>query len=166
MWGDVKPAAVLAMEAPASLAGRERSAWGKRTRAARLEDHLERIDAALPGGVCLSVERDGGEVRFLAGGAEIVTVYEDEVDAAFLAAQWRQVARTTNVTDKYEAKTLMKSLLALRTTENRSLREQVVKLDDDIRALDAEIDAAEREMNGVIYRLYDLSESEIKLVEA
>jgi uncharacterized protein with von Willebrand factor type A (vWA) domain len=56
--------------------------------------------------------------------------------------------------------------LALRKTANSALRDQVAKIDAGILALDTEIAQAEADMNALVYRLYELTDDEIKLVEA
>jgi Eco57I restriction-modification methylase/N-6 DNA Methylase len=166
LWADVGSPVSIAAEAPATLTGRERVAWAGAEHGARLDAHVERIDAMLRPGARLSVANDAGEVRFLAEGVPVVTVYEDEVDSAFLSAQWRQLARTTNVTDRYRAKSLVKSLLGLRSTQSEPLRKQVVDLDAHVVDLDVKIEAAEREMNEYVNDLYGLTEGETRLVEA
>jgi len=166
LWADVKTRAAWKRQAPEALSARERTAWARERYASRLAAHLDKVDAVLSPGIAFSVERNGGEVRFLAAGAPLAAVYVDEAEAPFLAAQWRQVARTTNVTEKFKAKTLVKSLLALRETDNTALRDQVAALDAEILALDAEIARAEADMNALVYRLYGLSDEEIRLVEA
>jgi len=166
LWADVGSPVSIAAEAPATLTGRERVAWARAEHGSRLIAHVERIGAMLRPGARLSVANDAGEVRFLAEGVPVVTVYEDEVDAAFLSAQWRQLARTTNVTDRYRAKSLVKSLLGLRSTQSEPLRKQVVDLDAQVVDLDAKIEAAEREMNKYVNHLYGLTEGETRLVEA
>lgn len=166
LWGDVKTKAAWKQDAPDTLPAREKMTWAKEQYETRLAAHMEKIDAVLAPGAVFSVREDAGEVRVLSDGVPIVTVYVEDAEASFLAAQWRQVARTTNVTEKFEAKTLIRKLLTLRQTHNSALRSQVGKIDADILALDAEIARAESEMNALVYRLYNLTEEEIKLVEA
>ena len=166
LWADVGSPSSLASQAPAALTGRERAAWARTEHGARLDAHIERVGAMLRPGARLSVASDAGEVRVLADGVPVVTVYEDEADAAFLSAQWRLLARTTNVTDRYQAKSLVKSLLRLRSTYSEALRKQVLGLDAQVVDLDARIETAEREMNAYVNDLYGLTEGETRLVEA
>jgi len=56
-------------------------------------------------------------------------------------------------------------LLKLRKTSNPTIINQVVGIDVDIEALDSEIARAENDMNQLTYRLYKLTEGEIRLVE-
>lgn len=166
LWADVRTHAAWKAEAPDLLSTREKTAWAKDQLETRLAAHLDRIDAVLAAGTELSAEHNAGEVRFLAAGVPLATVYVDKAESPFLSAQWRQVARGTNVTEKFRAKTLVKALLSLRKTGNAALRDQAATIDAEILALDAEITQAEAEMNALVYRLYVLTEDEIKLVEA
>lgn len=166
LWAEVTDPRLLAAEAPADAGGRSRTAWARDTHAELLEAGLADIGAALTPGVALAVEREGGELRFLVGGAPRITHYEQEDEAKFLAAQWRQIARMTNVTGKYQAKTLVKALLNVRDTNSEAIRSQVVGLDSEILALDDQIIQSEHEMNYYVYGLYGLSKQEIRLVEA
>lgn len=163
LWAEVGDPARWKNEAPLELTGKKRTEWGKKKFESLVGSRLERIEAVLRPGVPLRVESRDGEIRFCANGHGIVTVYDDD---PFVLAQWRQVARKTHVTEKFTAKSLIKSLLSLRDTKVSSVRSQVVKLDQEIEQLDSIIAEAEKEMNALIYRLYDLTEEEVELVEA
>ena len=166
LWADVRKLKEWKQEAPAELAGRERTAWAKEQRAAKLEAHLDKIDALLRPNAILTVNCDSGEVNFCIESVPVATAYLDENEADFIAAQWREAARNTNVTEKFTAKQLVKKLLTLRKTDIAPLRMQVIKIDAEVQAFDAKIEQAERDMNQFIYGLYNLTEDEIKLVEA
>lgn len=166
LWADVKPVANWKTHAPEGYKGRALTAWAKDQRESYLKAHLEAIDALLVPGTSLSVENSEGEVCFLAGGVPAVSVFLAEPEASFVTAQWRQVARSTHVTENFDARRLLRLLLSLRRTGNDHLRDQVIALDSRIVSLDAEIATAEREMNALIYRLYDLSPDEIRMVGA
>jgi len=132
-----------------------------------LKPDLAHIDMRLYAGAALSVEHSSGELRFLVGGVPVIKdVFVDEDAADFLAAQWRHIARTTSVTEKFTAKKLVGVLEKVRKTENTALCNQVIRLDREIRTLDEEIEAAETAMNTLAYSLYDLTEEERKMVEA
>ena len=166
-WSDVKPAAEFKKKAPPELQGRERTAWAQAERERKLAARLEPIDARLRPGATLDAREEDGELRFLADGVPLIDgVFLDEEEAPFIAAQWRQKARRINVTEKFTARKLANALLKLRKTENPAIRDQVVKIDAEIRELDRKIDEAETDMNRLTYRLYDLAEEEIRLVEA
>lgn len=165
-WSDVKPTAELKKEAPEDLTAKERTAWANAEREKKLAARLEAIDALLRPGATLNATEEFGDLQFLADGVAVITgVFLDEAQAAFIAAQWRQKARRTNVTEKFTAQKLIASLLKLRQTDNPVIREQVAKIDTEIQQLDKEIASAETEMNQLTYQLYGLTEDEIRLVE-
>ena len=132
-----------------------------------LKPDIAAIDMRLHQGAVLSVEHSAGELRFLVGGVPVIKdVFVDEDAIDFLAAQWRHIARTTSVTEKFTGKKLVGALEKVRKSDNAALKNQVVRLDQEIRTLDEEIEAAETAMNTVVYNLYDLSKEERKMVEA
>jgi len=69
------------------------------------------------------------------------------------------------VTHSFDGKRLVRLLLNLRTTDNDTLIEQVIRLDDELCELEAEIERAEAEMNQLVYSLYKLTDDEIRLIE-
>jgi hypothetical protein len=166
LWADVKLLAAIKKHAPPELKGRELTAWAKFQRELKLTARLDAVKAMLRPGVQLSVANEYGELNISANGVSLIKgIYLHEDEAAFISAQWRQKARKTNVTEKFDAKRLMNLLLKLRKTDNDAIRKQVVKIDADIQTLDAEIEATESDMNQLTYRLYKLTEEDIQLVE-
>ena len=166
LWADVKPLNDLKKEAPAELKGPELSSWAKLQRNLKLAAHLEQINPMLRLGVKLTVTNDYGELKIMADGILLLEgIFLDEEEATFIAAQWRQKARRTNVTQKFDANRLISLLLRLRKTSNPAIIKQVVGIDADIETLDSEIARAEDDMNQLTYRLYKLTEEEIRLVE-
>jgi len=163
LWGDVERD-IIAREVPPELSGRYRTSWIRSERSSRLEKHLENLASRVRQGALLSVTCIQGEVRFLADGVPVLTIYEDDEDAAFIAAQWRLLARSTNITGSFRPRTLVGSLLRLRDTREPGLRQQVLDLDARIGRIDSEIHRAESEMNEYVLRLYALSEEELRLV--
>ena len=88
----------------------------------------------------------------------------DKPETALIAAQWRQVVRSTNVTEKFTAKRLLAKLLALRSADDQSLKSAIIELDAQIQRLDTQIATAEDELNQIIFALYQLTPEEIELV--
>ena len=88
----------------------------------------------------------------------------DKPEPALIAAQWRQVVRSTNVTEKFTAKRLLAKLLALRSADDQSLKSAIIELDAQIQRLDTQIATAEDELNQIIFALYQLTPEEIELV--
>jgi len=166
LWADVKPVAAIKKDAQPELKGRELTAWAKSQRELKLAAHLESINPMLRPGIKLTVTHESGVVKLLAEGVTLIEWYLLEGEASFIAAQWRQKARRTNVTEKFNAKTLVNLLLKLRKTDNLGIKEQVVQIDTDILTIDKQIAQAEVDMNSLSYRLYKLTDEEIRLVES
>jgi hypothetical protein len=82
------------------------------------------------------------------------------------ACLWSQILRHVNVTASFDAKKLVGLLLNLRSTEDAGLRKTLLKTNEEIETLDANIAKAESEINELIYQLYGLNEQERKLVES
>jgi len=167
LWSDVKPLAAVKKDAPTELKGRELTEWAKSQRELKLAAHLDGINPFLRPGAKLTATTEHGEIKLFADGTPIIEgvfLLDDEAD--FIAAQWRQKARQTNVTEKFDAKRLLNLLLKLRKTDNPAIKEQVVKIDSEIQALDGQINKAETDMNRLIYELYELTDEEIRLVES
>ena len=93
---------------------------------------------------------------------------DEESDADLLVVTSQPLTRFERhqITDVvFDAKKLMNFLLKLRKTNNSKIKEQVVQIDSDIQILDKQIVEAEADMNSLTYRLYKLTDDEIKLVE-
>ncbi len=166
LWDDVETVATLKKTAPSELKGKALTEWAKLQRELKLTAYFDRINAMLQPGVRLTVENDMGELRVLANGAALIEgIFVDDDEASFIAAQWRHKARQTNVTEKFDAKRLLGLLLKLRKTDNDAICKQVVKIDADIQALDEQIACAEADMNALTYKLYGLTDTEVRLVE-
>jgi hypothetical protein len=165
LWAEVKSPAELKPEAPTDLSGRLRTAWAKEEQSRRLDARLAFLDGLLQTGATLSAAFQAGEISFLVNGIPVLSVFVDMTETDFIAAQWRHIARTTKVTAAFNGKRLIGLLLKLRRTTNEALRKQVAMLDREIDDFDIKIAREEREMNGLIYGLYQLTENEIKMVE-
>ena len=166
LWADVKPLAKIKKDAPSELKGRKLTAWAKERREPKPTERLDAINAMLRPGAALNVIDENDGLQLLADNVPLIEgIFLDESEADFIAAQWRQKTRRINVTEKFEAKRLINQLLKLRKTENDAIKTQVVKLDANIQTIDENIEKAEADMNRLTYRLYGLTEEEVKLVE-
>ncbi len=165
LWADVKSVAECKLSAavPDGLTGRALTTWAKKRAAQSLQNHYDVVDALLKPCALLSVENDADELRLLINGVAVIELF-DKPETALIAAQWRQVCRSTNVTEKFTAKRLLARLLALRSTDDHSLKSAVVELDAQIQRLDTQIADAEEELNQIIFALYQLTPEEIELV--
>jgi hypothetical protein len=166
LWADVKPLTIIKKEAPPELKGKELTDWARSQRESLLAVHLDNINPSLRPGVKLTAAVEYGELKLMADGVPLIEgIFPGDDEAAFIAAQWRQKTRQTNVTEKFDAKRLTGLLLKLRKTGNPEIMKQVVRIDADIQEFDIEISRAEADMNALTYRLYKLTEDEIRLVE-
>ncbi len=166
IWADLKPLADLKKETPAELAGRDLTTWAANEREHRLNVRLESINPMLRKGARLTVDVENGELKVLVDDVPLISgIYLSEDEAVFIAAQWRQKARQTNITGKFDGKRLLNMLLKLRKTNNPAIPRQVVQIDAEMQTLDEEIATAEAQMNALTYRLYKLTPGEIRMVE-
>ena len=166
LWADIKPVDAIKKEASTGMEGRELTDWANIQRELKLAAHLEPINPMLRPGVKLTVTNEYGELKLLSEGVSLIEgVFLSDDEAAFIAAQWRQKARRTNVTEKFNSKNLVNLFLKLRKTDNPAIKEQVAQIDAEIQTIDKQIEQAEADMNGLCYRLYKLTDEEIRLVE-
>ncbi|MDD2601194.1 MAG: Eco57I restriction-modification methylase domain-containing protein, partial [Kiritimatiellae bacterium] len=165
LWADVKSVGEWAKspEKPADIKGRALTAWSKEQAALSLQHHLDELDARLNVNAEVLVENDEDELRLLINGVAVVELF-DKPDTPLIAAQWRQFARTTNITEKFDGKKLLAKILSLRSTEDETLKNSIIAIDQELQLLDTHIAAAEEQLNDIIFRLYRLTPTEIALV--
>jgi len=166
IWADIKSVQAWKDEAPADMPAREKTRWAKEQRATKLEKHLEKLDALLKPGTAFIVNSYNGEIHFMINGQVVISAFVPVEEGNFLTVQWRQIARTTNVTEKFQAKTLVKGLLNVRSSENQAFIDNTIDLDKTIQDLDSKLVDIENRLNALVYELYGLSEDEIAMVEA
>lgn len=168
LWADVKATAEIKEEAPATItAARARTAWAKDERKRRLGAQCEKVDSMLRAGMKLYATSEDDALFVKSDDITLLEKYGlQPEEAKMIAALWTQILRTTNVTEKFSADKLVKKLLKFRSTADPGLRKTIRDLHEKIEALDCEIESLETEINTLIYKLYNLSPSEIKLVES
>lgn len=86
-------------------------------------------------------------------------------EGEFIAAQWKVLAATFAVTEKADGKKLANALRKLAVADNPAVVEQIIALEKELSALDADIARKESEMNALVYHLYALSQADITLIE-
>lgn len=172
LWAAIRPVAELKASAPANItAARSRTSWAREQRKRLLESEYEKLDSLLREGMKLhaSHDEDSLSVKGCIRDAEVVLVKKyglDPKEAESLAALWTQILRSTNVTEKFNGKSLVKKLLSIRIPNDDGLRKTILELNEKIADLDREIHAAETEINKLIYDFYKLTPEEIALVES
>jgi hypothetical protein len=154
-----------APQAPAGLSARELTAWAKARVQEQLDAHLAELDVLLRPGAHFTVESDADEIRVQINGRTVLTRY-DLPATPFVAAQWRHALRDARVTEAFDGKRLLGLLLDLRSTDDASLIQGILGLDREIVAADVEIATTEKQLNGLVYRLYNIDDpAEIAMVE-
>jgi len=126
---------------------------------------LEALSTRLRPGVKLEVVQGDGEIALKADAATAFTIYVDQNECAFIAAQWRQVIRTTSITPSLTARKLLDALLNLKTTDLDPLRNNITTLDAELVTMEKQIVLDEATLNTLVYKLYGLNDAEIKQIE-
>lgn len=180
LTGDAKPAQWIWADLPTDwkatknteaakqteLKGAALTAWAKTHYQALLGEKLQNLSVRMNPALKLTVTNDGGELSLLADGAPAFdSVFVDESEADFIAAQWKYVIRTNNITPSMTAEKFLARLLQLKQTDNASLIKQIISLDTKLDQLSVEIEDQELQMNTLVYQLYDLSADEIRQIE-
>lgn len=77
--------------------------WANEQWQTAIDQKLSKLNARLIPRVNLAVSETGGEIVLHADGVVVLSVIETEKDAPLIAAQWRQVLRTTSITPSLTA---------------------------------------------------------------
>lgn len=167
LWADIGDVEHWTKQNPEKLTGRALVNWAKQTIADRLGNHLAELGVAMPLGAAMCAVESDGELMFFVGDRCVISgVYVSEQEAPLILSQWRQKARDTFVSDSFNARRLVDSLLDLKTTENAALIQQLKKLNVQLDDLEKQIRSAEQALDDFICQLFGLSESERHMVEA
>ena len=166
LWPDLASLDDWAQQAPGGLDTGERDHWARFQRDAGIASRLEVMKERLRPGAEASAELRDGELRFLVGGVPVVEgVFVAEAEADLVLAQWRRVARIIPITENTRAKTLAEALRRLLTDPASVGARQIAQLDRDIKALDDDVAAVERQLEDLLADLYHLSSEERLLVK-
>ncbi len=166
IWAEVKTIKKWKEQAPENLGGREKTQWAREQREAKILERLEKIDSFLSPDSELTVKESNGEVSLEIKEQVEISAFVSPSQGKFLAAQWEQIARTTNITEKFQSKTFIKRLLNVRSSENESFVNNTVELNEKIKNLDSQLVELESSLNSLVYELYGLTENEITMIEA
>jgi len=166
LFHDVQTLAYLKEQAPEALKSKEKTIWAKGQRQSKLQKRLELIDIRLVPTATLTAELYDGELKLLIDGVTVVDkVFVDDVDGQKILTYWQHVARSTSITNKFKAQTLVGKLCNPPMAEKGEINTQIEKLNNDIQALDKEISSAENELNEIIFELYGLTDEERKMIQ-
>lgn len=166
LFPDIPSMDDLEAAAPQDSDTRERKAWAKQKLDEAVTAKHEEISGRLNPTATLRAQFDDGELSFFVDHVPVVSgVWVNDDKGTFIAAQWANFAATFNITEKTDGKKLCEALLKIGETDNAALRDQIIKLQNKLAVLDADIAAKENVLDQEIYGLYGLSTNEIKLIE-
>ena len=167
LWPEVRSLAHWKDQAPDELSAREKSQWAKERRNVLIEGCLQAIQVRLHPEAQLEPSFCDGELSFSIDGVPVIEgVFVDDDQGKQILISWRHIGRATSITEKFTAKKLADMLREPRLTDNPALADQLRKLDGEISQLEAEIADCEKEMDELVFDLYELSEEERRLVGA
>ncbi|MDP3076099.1 Eco57I restriction-modification methylase domain-containing protein [Bradyrhizobium sp.] len=152
--------------APKQLEPDARKQWAEKEFERALAARYDEITLRLDAGVSLAASFTGGELSFsIAGITAIDRIFLDEHEGIFIVAQWKVLASTLAITENTEGKKLCNALRRLAVPDNDAVVKQIIDLERELSANDAEIRRQEAELNKVVYDLYQLTQQEISMVE-
>lgn len=166
IWPDIKNIKKWKDCAPEGFGNREKTQWAKEKRECKVIEHLEKLDSLIVHGSELTVENKNGEVSLLINGHAEISAFVHPDQGEFIASQWEQVLRNTNITEKFQSKNFLKRLLNIRYSENEAFIKNTVELNKKIKEINNSISKLEVDLNRLAYELYGLTENEIKMIEA
>ncbi|MGH7087655.1 MAG: hypothetical protein ACREFQ_02010 [Stellaceae bacterium] len=106
-----------------------------------------------------------GELSFAIDGVSVIDrIFVDAEEGEFILAQWKLLAATFGITEKTDGKKLANALRKLAVPDNRALVQQIIALEGELSALEADIARQETEMNALVNRLCAVTESEARLI--
>lgn len=156
----------LQHDAPARLDAADRREWAAKRYEQDRDARLAALDARLTPGISMDASFAQGELRFFIDGVPVIQqIFVTEDVGRFILAQWKVLASTFSVTEKTNGKKLANALRKIGETDNAAAITQVIDLQEQLATTDAEIAEAETAMNTLVYRLYDLCEEDIRLIE-
>jgi SAM-dependent methyltransferase len=152
----------LLVRAPSELTGRAKARWARAEQIDQVKEQVDRLSEMLPPGSVLKYSLRKGELSLSANGQVVLDgIFIDDNEAKFSAISWAHFLRYHREPD---AESLVEGLRRIYKTENDALRDQMAALESEISALDQNIAKAEDLLNEMVFDLYELDESERKLV--
>ena len=166
LFPDVRPEAELLADAPSRLDDEQKSAWAKQNFDRSLDAAHDALTQRLRPGAALSAAFASGELSFAIDGVSVIDrIFLAEAEGEFVVAQWKVLAATFAVTQSTDGRKLANALRKLAVPDGSALVRQIIDLEAELSALEAEIAMKEAAMNALVGRLYGLSEAEALLVQ-
>lgn len=155
----------LIADAPARLDDEKKREWASKRYELDLASAHGAITPRLTPGVSLSAIFRGGELSFWIDGVAVIErIFVEPAEGEFIVAQWKVLSATFSITEKTDGKKLCNALRKLAVADNPAVVQQVITLEAELAALEADIAKKEAAMNALVERLYGLTETEISLV--
>lgn len=152
-------------DAPRTLGAVEARVWAEERYTLDLKAYHDALGARLTPGTALDAALRNGELLFFADGiTAIERIFVDGAEGPFLLAQWKVVASTFVVNERATGKKLADALRTLAPATNAALVEQVISLQIELAACEADIKSGEARMNELVEGLYCLTPAESALV--
>ena len=143
-----------------------RSEWADQHYNLDLAARYDAITARLRPGASITAAFADCELSLSIDGVPVIErIFVDAAEGEFIAAQWKVVAATFTINEKTDGTKLAKALRNLAVPDNLALVQQIIALEGELSALDAEILREEGEMNTVVNRLYDVTHADVTLIE-
>lgn len=150
-----------------SLGYAEKNHWAKAEYEAQIEAEYDKISERLHPDCVIKAEFQDGELTLKIDDIVVLaSIFLDDSEGNFVAAQWNVVGSTLSITAKTTGKKLCNELRKLVVTENQALVSQIIKYQEELATVEAQILENEAEINAEIYKLYKLTDAEIAMVEA
>ncbi|GJM11843.1 MAG: hypothetical protein DHS20C12_02460 [Pseudohongiella sp.] len=152
--------------APKQLGALEKSGWAKQKYSDELQALYDEVSARLHPSAALDACYSDGELRFLIDHVEVLSnIYVNDEVGVFILAQWKIVCQTFSITEKTNGKKLCNTLRKLSTSKNKTIISQIVKYESKLENLEKKIAELEKTVNSLTYKLYGLTEKEIRSID-
>ncbi len=166
LFPGLKAAHELLAAAPARLEADQKQKWAAQRYERDLAVRYDAITAPLRPGSSFSAAFVDGELSFSIDGVPVISrIFVSAAEGEFIAAQWKVRAATITVTERTDGRTLANLLRRLAVADNPAVVQQIIALEGELSGLDADIARQEAEMNELVYRLYALTEADVRLIE-
>ena len=153
--------------APARLDTLKKREWAEQRYSRDLSASHDAITARLRPGSSLQAGFADGELSFLIDGVPVANrIFVSAEEGEFILAQWKVLAATFTVTEKTDGKKLANGLRKLTVADNIAVVQQIIALERELSRLEADIARQEVGINSLVYRLYDLTDNDIALIQA
>ncbi|MGE3712095.1 MAG: DNA methyltransferase [Hyphomicrobiaceae bacterium] len=168
LWPKLVQAPNVAVQAaPTDLAPAGAKRWAKALRLEQAAKAEAALQDSLPALAALEAHLVKGELQLSANGVTVLdSVFVDASEASQVLVNWQLAARAFSGLERIEAPELGKALRELRITSNKALAKQIDDIAGEVSATAASIEAEEKKLDALCYKLFNLSKDDIALVEA